>query len=171
MLKKIHFWNQINIGFLLILTACSMWTEKKPVETNKPLVQATPQPSIIPRREASQSLPQKNQPQFIPNRSGYLEQGIARWYDVTENGAKTASGDIYDLYEMTAAHATLPLLSRVRVTNLRTGQRVVVTINDRLSDRSALIKLSYAAASQLGLVTNKMTSPVEIRGLPPTQYR
>ncbi|BAP57809.1 RlpA-like lipoprotein precursor [Thioploca ingrica] len=165
MLKKIRFWNQINIVFLLILTACSMWTEKKPGETNKPLVQATPQPSI-PRREANQSLPQKTQPQSIPNLSGYLEQGIARWYDVTENGAKTASGDIYDLYEMTAAHATLPLLSRVRVTNLRTGQRVIVTINDRLSDRSASIKLSYAAASQLGLVTNH--SPVEIRGLPPT---
>jgi len=170
MLKKIHFWNQINIVLLLILTACSIWTEKKPITTdNKPLVQTTPQPSIIPRREASPSLPQPNQPQSIPNFSGYLEQGIARWYDVTENGAKTASGDIYDLYELTAAHATLPLLSRVRVTNLRTGQRVVVTINDRLSDRNALIKLSYAAASQLGLVTNKMTSPVEIRGLSPTQ--
>ncbi|NJO14540.1 MAG: hypothetical protein HC877_01970 [Thioploca sp.] len=166
MLKKIRFWNQINIVSLLILTACSMWTEKQSVETNKPLVQTTPQPSIIPRREENRSLSPKDQPQPIPNLNGYLEQGIARWYDVTENGTRTASGDIYDLYEMTAAHATLPLLSRVRVTNLRTGQQVMVTINDRLADRSAVIKLSYAAASQLGLVTNN--SSVEIRGLPST---
>ena len=138
------------------------------VTENKPLTQETPQSSILPRRK-NRALPQKNQLRVIPNTSGYLRQGSAKWYDVTENGAKTASGDIYDLYEMTAAHATLPLLSRVSVTNLRTGQRVVVTINDRLADTSTLIKLSYTAASQLGLVTNN--SPVEIRGLPSTQYR
>jgi rare lipoprotein A len=167
MFKRIRWWKQINIVLLLILTACYPLTGNKPVRTeDQPLTQENPQPSIIPRRE-NRPLPQKNQLHVIPNISGYIEQGRARWYDVTENGAKTASGDIYDLYEMTAAHATLPLLSRVSVTNLRTGQRVMVTINDRLADTSALIKLSYAAASQLGLVTNN--SPVEIRGLSSTQ--
>jgi rare lipoprotein A len=168
MIKRICLQKPINIVLLLILTACFPLTDNKPVETeNQPLIQENPQPAILPR-PASQPLPQK-QPPLIPNTSGYIEQGNARWYEVTENGAKTASGDIYDLYEMTAAHATLPLFSRVRVTNLRTGQQVIVTINDRLADTRALIKLSYTAASRLGLITNN--SPVEIRGLPSTQVR
>ena len=169
MFKRIHLWKPISTVLLLTLTACSLLTEENPVVTAKqPLIQEIPQPAILSRGEHL-PLPQTSQPHLIPNTSGYIEQGSARWYDVTENGAKTASGDIYDLYEMTAAHATLPLLSQVSVTNLRTGQRVVVTINDRLADTHALIKLSYTAASQLGLVTNN--SPVEIRGLSSTQYK
>lgn len=171
MIKKIRWWKSINIALLLILTACSPLTENKPVETeNQPLTQETPQSSIFPKREQRDHRPLPPQrPPVIPNISGYVEQGSARWYEVTENGAKTASGDIYDLYEMTAAHATLPLLSRVRVTNLRTGRGVVVTINDRLTNTRTSIKLSYTAASQLGLITNP--SLVEIRGLPSTLSR
>jgi rare lipoprotein A len=172
MIKKIRWWKLINIVLLLILTACSPLTENKPVGTeNQPLTQELPQPSIFPKREQRdhQLLPPPQRPPVIPNISGYIEQGNARWYEVTENGAKTASGDIYDLYEMTAAHATLPLLSRVRVTNLRTGRGVVVTINDRLTDSRTSIKLSYTAASQLGLIANP--SPIEIRGLPSTLSR
>jgi rare lipoprotein A len=77
---------------------------------------------------------------------------------------KTASGEVYDLYNMTAAHATLPLHTRVRVKSLRTGKTVIVTINDRLSDNRGLIKLSYYTARRLGLL-NTSAPEVEVRGL------
>jgi rare lipoprotein A len=89
---------------------------------------------------------------------------LASWYGLSEHGAKTASGEVYDLYNMTAAHASLPLHTRVRVKNLRTGKSVIVTINDRLSDNQALIKLSYYTARRLGLL-NSAAPEVEIRGL------
>jgi rare lipoprotein A (peptidoglycan hydrolase) len=80
----------------------------------------------------------------------------AIWYSVEEHGQKTASGEVYDLYEMTAAHASLPLLSKVRVRNIRTGRSVMVTINDRLSaQNNSLIKLSYYAARKLNLLKKR----------------
>ena len=99
-----------------------------------------------------------------PNIYGYLAQGNASWYHISEHGAKTASGEIYDLYGLTAAHATLPFWSRVKVTNLQTGQSVIVTINDRFYNHQTLIKLSFWAARNLGLT--RQDSPVEVRGLP-----
>jgi rare lipoprotein A (peptidoglycan hydrolase) len=81
------------------------------------------------------------------------EKAKAIWYGIEEHGQKTASGEVYDLYEMTAAHASLPLFSRVIVRNIRTGRNVVVTINDRLSTQySSTIKLSYYAARKLNLL-------------------
>lgn len=83
----------------------------------------------------------------------YKERGIASWYGRRYHGQKTASGELYDMYGMTAAHPVLPLPSYARVTNIRTGTSVVVRINDRgpfLSDR--LIDLSYTAAYKLGVL-------------------
>lgn len=83
----------------------------------------------------------------------YKERGIASWYGRRYHGQKTASGEVYDMYGMTAAHPVLPLPSYARVTNIRTGGSVVVRINDRgpfLSDR--LIDLSYTAAYKLGVL-------------------
>jgi len=83
----------------------------------------------------------------------YKKNGIASWYGRRYHGNPTASGEIYDMYEMTAAHPTLPLPSYARVTNTSNGNTVVVRINDRgpfLSDR--LIDLSYVAAHKLDIV-------------------
>jgi len=83
----------------------------------------------------------------------YRERGIASWYGRRYHGQKTASGEIYDMYEMTAAHTTLPLPSYVRVTNIANGKSIVVRVNDRgpfLSDR--LIDLSYTAAYKLDVL-------------------
>lgn len=77
--------------------------------------------------------------------------GTASWYGEFFVGKPTASGEPYDMYEMTAAHLTLPLGSYVRVTNLRNGRAVVVRVNDRgpiVPGR--IIDLSYGAASALG---------------------
>jgi rare lipoprotein A len=83
----------------------------------------------------------------------YHQRGIASWYGKKFHGQKTASGEKYDMYAMTAAHPILPIPSYARVTNVRTGASVVVRINDRgpfHSDRA--IDLSYAAAYRLGLI-------------------
>jgi rare lipoprotein A len=76
--------------------------------------------------------------------------GTASWYGEFFDGKPTASGEDYDMYDMTAAHPTLPLGSYVRVTNLRNGRAVVVKVNDRgpiVPGR--IIDLSYAAAQVL----------------------
>lgn len=84
----------------------------------------------------------------------YREQGTASWYGKKFHGQKTSSGEVYDMYGMTAAHRTLPIPSYARVTNLANGKSVVVRINDRGPFHSErIIDLSYAAAYKLGYVT------------------
>jgi rare lipoprotein A len=76
--------------------------------------------------------------------------GTASWYGENFEGKPTASGEPYDMYDMTAAHLTLPMGSYVRVTNLRNGKAVVVRVNDRgpiVPGR--IIDLSYGAAQAL----------------------
>jgi rare lipoprotein A len=95
----------------------------------------------------------------------YKERGIASWYGKKFNGQRTAGGEAYDMYAMTAAHPTLPIPSYARVTNLANNKSVVVRINDRgpfLHDR--IIDLSYTAAYKLGLV-NDGSSEVEVESI------
>ena len=86
--------------------------------------------------------------------SGSWQQtGIASWYGGKRwQGRRTTSGERYDENQLTAAHASLPLGSRVRVVVARTGRSVVVTINDRPGTRSRVIDLSRAAAEKLGIL-------------------
>lgn len=93
---------------------------------------------------------------------GFTERGIASWYGPGFHGRKTAAGDVYNMYELTAAHKSLPLHTLVKVTNLDTQKDVLVRINDRgpfIDDR--VIDLSFAAAQQLGMVA-KGTAPVQV---------
>ena len=93
----------------------------------------------------------------------YTEQGIASWYGKEFHEKPTATGEIYDMYAMTAAHKTLPLGTWVVVTDLGTQRSVRVRINDRgpfVKDR--IIDLSYGAADELGIV-EKGTTEVEVR--------
>lgn len=92
---------------------------------------------------------------FVPDTSfkPYKERGLASWYGRKYNGKNTSSGELYDMYSMTAAHPTLPIPSYVRVTNPANGKSVVVKIIDRgpfLSNR--LIDLSYTAAYKLDIL-------------------
>lgn len=80
-----------------------------------------------------------------------FQVGTASWYGSDFDGRLTASGEPYDMYDMTAAHLTLPLGSYVRVTNLRNGRAVVVRVNDRGPiTPGRIIDLSYGAALALG---------------------
>lgn len=84
----------------------------------------------------------------------YKASGIASWYGKKFHGRRTASGEVYDMYAMTAAHPTLPIPSYARVTNVANGRAVVVRINDRGPFlKSRLIDLSYAAANRLGYIS------------------
>ena len=83
---------------------------------------------------------------------GQPEFGVATWYGERFHGLETASGEMFDMFRMTAAHRTIPLGTMVRVTNMETGASVVVRINDRGPARpSSNIDLSYAAAERLGM--------------------
>ena len=95
----------------------------------------------------------------------FKKRGIASWYGKKFNGERTSSGEIYDMYAMTAAHPTLPLPSYARVTNLANQKSVIVRINDRgpfLHDR--VIDLSYTAAYKLGIL-GEGSAEVEVESL------
>lgn len=78
---------------------------------------------------------------------------LASWYGTFHHGRRTASGERYDMWALTAAHPTLPFGTRVLVTNVRNGRSVTVRINDRgPHHRGRGIDLSYAAARALGAV-------------------
>ncbi|MDD3884336.1 MAG: septal ring lytic transglycosylase RlpA family protein [Gallionella sp.] len=97
----------------------------------------------------------------------YKERGIASWYGKKFHGQRTSSGEVYDMYGMTAAHPILPIPSYARVTNLATGKSVVVRVNDRgpfLHDR--IMDLSYTAAHKLGVIGNG-SGRVEVESLAP----
>lgn len=97
----------------------------------------------------------------------YDEVGVASWYGDAFHGRPTATGEIYDMNGLSAAHTTLPLPSLAEVTNLRTGQSVIVRLNDRgpfVGDR--IIDLSRGAADALG-VRSQGLAEVRVRWLGP----
>jgi rare lipoprotein A len=82
-----------------------------------------------------------------------VETGTASWYGPGFVGNRTSSGEVYDLSQMTAAHPTLPLGTRVMVTNLENGRSVEVRLNDRGPfAKGRIIDLSRAAAHEIGLI-------------------
>ena len=97
----------------------------------------------------------------------YVQRGIASWYGHPFHGRTTSTGETYDMYAMTAAHKTLPLPTYVRVTDLDTGNRVVVRVNDRGPFvEGRVIDLSYIAAVKLG-IADRGTARVEVQALDP----
>jgi rare lipoprotein A len=89
-----------------------------------------------------------------PQTQGAFQQvGIASWYGPGFHGRRTASGEIFDQYGLTAAHRKLPLGTEVKVTNLENGRSILVEINDRGPYvKGRVIDLSKAAARRLGIV-------------------
>jgi rare lipoprotein A len=87
-----------------------------------------------------------------PVAPGWQQTGTASWYGPGYNGKRASSGEVFDQDALTAAHATLPFGTRVRVTLLATGRSVVVRINDRIPRRDRIIDLSRRAARSIGLI-------------------
>lgn len=157
-----------------ILVACSS-TEQKP-PTVIPSTQTTDSAPKVPDNlpHAPDAIPQPVTRTRAGNKSpytvlgktytllsdsrGYRERGYASWYGTKFHGRRTANGEVYDMWLMTAAHKTLPIPSYVRVTNVSNGRSVIVKVNDRgpfHSDR--IIDMSYGAALKLGFVDKGVT--------------
>ncbi len=99
----------------------------------------------------------------------FKQRGIGSWYGKKFHGQKTSSGEMYDMYKLTAAHPTLPIPSYARVTNLGNGTQIIVRINDRGPFHSSrIIDLSYTAALKLGYL-GKGSSELEVERLLPEE--
>ena len=85
-------------------------------------------------------------------RPGWTQAGTASWYGPGYHGKRTSSGEIFDQDALTAAHASLPFGTRVRVTLLANRRSVVVRINDRIPRRDRVIDVSRGAARAIGLI-------------------
>lgn len=123
-----------------------------------------PTPAIAPVQPASPG------PQSLPVREpGYRETGVAGWYGKEFQGKKTASGKVFDMEGLSAAHRTLPLGTVVRVTNLDNLKNIDVKIIDRGPFvKNRILDLSYGAARELGFLESG-TARVKVETLKPVR--
>lgn len=163
------------VALLLVLSACSQSRYKLRNDTapigdfdfsNVP--DATPiwEP-ISPQGNATPYKVNGKQYEIIETARDYAEEGVASWYGLKFHGELTSNGEVYNMYEMSAAHKTLPLPTYLRVTNLDNTKSIVVRVNDRgpfHSDR--VIDLSFAAANRLGFA-DKGTARVKLEAITP----
>lgn len=138
--------------FLLMVLTLSVIGCSKSIEST---------PHAPPPRSDTGKMPATQRPytvlgkQYTPiaTAHGFVQTGIASWYGKKFHGRKTANGEIYDMYAMTAAHKTLPMNTWVEVHNLGTGQKIRVRINDRgpfVTGR--IIDLSYTGAKRINML-------------------
>jgi len=163
---------------LLLIAACA--APRRPAPAPAPTPTLTPPatvtgvPEAVPRAEPRSA---SGNPPFyevaghryivLASAAGYRERGVASWYGADFHGLRTATGERYDMFAMTAAHKTLPIPCYARVTNLSNGHSVVVRINDRgpfVATR--IIDLSYTAAAKLDMIRNG-TAFVDVEVLSP----
>lgn len=136
----------IGVAFTLAIAGCAA---RRPAANPPAPTPTQPEPSNTSRPPAIP--PHAIRTPAVPGE--YAEEGVASWYGVPFNGRRTSNGEIYDMYQLTAAHRTLPFNAIVRVTNLNNGKQVNVRINDRgpfVANR--VIDLSYSAAQAIGMV-------------------
>jgi rare lipoprotein A len=96
---------------------------------------------------------------------GYKEKGIASWYGKKFHGKLTSTREVYDMYEITAAHKTLPIPCYAKVTNMTNKRSIIVRVNDRGPfKKGRIIDLSYAAAKKLGII-KKGTAEVYVQAI------
>ncbi len=154
---------------LLSLALASLLAGCGPYRHDKPAPSASAGSVVEPKRSRRGNPPfyeVMGQRYYVSASSdGYSERGVASWYGKQFHGLPTASGEIYDMHQLTAAHKTLPIPTWVEVTNLSNGETVIVKVNDRgpFIDKR-IIDLSFAAAQKLDMV-RAGTSLVEVRAL------
>jgi rare lipoprotein A len=103
----------------------------------------------------------------LENEAGYSETGMASWYGRKFHGHLTSNGEVYDMFQLSAAHTTLPIPSYVRVTNLDNGRSVIARINDRGPFHPGrIVDMSYAGAVLLGYARTG-TARVRVEAITP----
>ena len=159
---------------LLVINACSTQIAKQTSTVEPAPEKADTSAKVIPKNEPKSKYgnPESyvvfgKRYYVLPSVKGYVEEGIASWYGPKFHGKRTSSGETYDMYQVTAAHKTLPIPCYARVTNKKNGRSIIVRINDRgpFHD-NRIIDLSYTAAVQLGIVS-RGTGYVEVRAIDP----
>jgi rare lipoprotein A len=131
------------------------------------------EPRIEPVRAGGPNKPYdalgRNYVPFTDDRP-FVERGLASWYGKKFQGRRTSSGELYNMYAMTAAHPTLPIPSYARVRNPANGREVVVRINDRGPFHPGrIVDLSYTAALKLDVLRG--VAPVELERITPEDIR
>lgn len=157
----------------LTLNGCSVFEPRDAAPSAR--LDASTIPDAVPRVDPVTRAGNKNPYRvlgktyhLLPTSKGYEAEGIASWYGTKFHGRPTANGERYSLYDMTAAHKTLPIPAYARVTNVENGRSTIVRINDRgpfHDDR--LIDLSYAAAVKLGFA-DRGTARVRVEVIDPS---
>lgn len=166
---------------LALLAACSSQSKIKPPPpgTSRIGIPVT-EPSLIPKDEPrSTRVTRGNRSPYqvfgktyyvLPSAANYHAEGLASWYGDKFHGLQTSTGEIYNMYALSAAHKSLPIPCYARITNLQNGRQIVVRINDRgpfHEDR--LIDLSYGAAIQLGFAEEGLAQVrIEVINAPAT---
>ena len=144
------------VVFISVIMAygCSQKAPLSQAKSSKPSQVSIVQDNCTIQREKGYEYREKGRKyKVLTSSRGYKKRGIASWYGPNFNGQATACGEIYDMFDFTAAHKTLPLPSYLRVKNLTNGRTVVVKVNDRgpfVNNR--LIDLSYAAARRIDML-------------------
>lgn len=121
------------------------------------------QPSQQKKEDRISQLINKIRTSALHQRLRLFQSGIASWYGRGFHGRKTASGEKYDMYKLTAAHRELPLHTKIEVTNLANARKVILKVNDRGPyTHTRILDVSYAAAKKLGFAQGG-TAPVRIK--------
>lgn len=176
--------NALLLPALALLVGCASSPSAKPVSPNAGRYQISQDraptrvlnasevrdvvPTAINRTMAGNRSPYEvlgKRYRVMSSEEGYFERGVASWYGEKFHGHKTSNGEIFDMYEVSAAHKSLPIPSFLKVTNLDNNRSIVVRVNDRgpfHGDR--IIDLSYAAAVKLGYA-DRGTARVELEAI------
>jgi rare lipoprotein A len=103
----------------------------------------------------------------LENETGYTETGMASWYGRKFHGHLTSNGEVYDMFQLSAAHTTLPIPSYIRVTNLDNGKSIIARVNDRGPFHPGrIVDMSYAGAVMLGYA-DRGTARVRVEAIVP----
>ena len=150
------YWRVAGVALVLTVAGCVT----SPTSVSRPPPDGSPPPAIASPPEVVPPPEQARPPEQV---RPTVQTGRASWYGEQHHGQKTASGEMYDMRQLTAAHRTLPLGTRLLVTNLKNGRTVEVRVNDRGPVATGrIIDLSYAAAEELGALSDGIF-PVRIR--------
>jgi rare lipoprotein A len=160
--RRRHAHRVPSLAALLLAAGCSTLPETGNGPARAPL----PAPVIPP---IAAPLPAPHTPTPTPLPPVVVQTGIASWYGKPFHGRRTASGEVFNMHAMTAAHRTMPLPSYARVRNPANGREIIVRVNDRGPYKPGrIIDLSHAAAKRLGI---EGIAPVQVERLAPADAK